>query len=115
MYAYGPLADAPHLWATIARAYTDKDEWAARRKPFLGSLVWFVSGPAVILIPYALRAALHLGPGSGSWGWVPTGAEEHPAEREPSGARRCRTFVARYDWGTLHVLQENATKISRRH
>ena len=69
-YLYGPLVDAPHLWATIARTYTDKDEWAARRKLFLGSLVWFGIGPAVILIPYAMRAAFHLAPGTEIWGWV---------------------------------------------
>jgi len=28
LYVYGPLIDAPHLWATIARTYTDREEWA---------------------------------------------------------------------------------------
>lgn len=70
MYFYGPLVDAPHLWATVARTYTDKDEWAARRRLFLGSFVWFVIGPTVILLPYALRAAFHLGPGIETKGWV---------------------------------------------
>jgi hypothetical protein len=70
MYLYGPLVDAPHLWATIARTYADKDEWAARRKLFLVSFLWFVVGPAIILIPYALRAAFHLSPGIEVWGWV---------------------------------------------
>jgi hypothetical protein len=55
MYFYGPLVDAPHLWATIARTYADRDEWATRR--FLGSLAWLGIGPAIILAPYALRAA----------------------------------------------------------
>ena len=70
MYVYGPLVDAPHLWATIARTYTDKDEWAARRRLFLGSFVWLAIGPAVILFPYALRAVFHLAPGFELKGWV---------------------------------------------
>ncbi|MBS2022482.1 MAG: hypothetical protein JST92_08735, partial [Deltaproteobacteria bacterium] len=37
LYLYGPLVDAPHLWATIARTYTDRDEWKARRTLFLAS------------------------------------------------------------------------------
>ena len=32
LFLYGPLVDAPHLWATIARTYTDRDEWAQRRR-----------------------------------------------------------------------------------
>src|SRR5690242_18753556 len=46
---YGPLIDGPHLWATIARTYTDTKEWAARRLLFLTSLLAFAVGPVVIL------------------------------------------------------------------
>src|SRR5260221_2298421 len=70
MYLYGPLVDAPHLWATIARTYTDQEEWAARRRLFIGSLLWFVIGPAVILLPYALRAVLHLPAGTETFGVI---------------------------------------------
>ncbi len=70
---YGPLVDAPHLWATIARTYTDPEEWAARRRLFLGSLVWFLIGPAVILLPYAITAIAHLPVGAASIGWVAWG------------------------------------------
>src|SRR6218665_3501548 len=38
---YGPLVDGPHIWATIARTYTDTKEWAARRMLFLTSLLAF--------------------------------------------------------------------------
>ena len=56
LFLYGPLVDAPHLWATIARTYTDREEWATRRRLLLGSLAIFLIGPVVILLPYALRA-----------------------------------------------------------
>jgi hypothetical protein len=58
LYVYSPLVDAPHLWATIARTYTDREEWAQRRRLFLGSLGWFLIGPVVILLPYVLHATV---------------------------------------------------------
>lgn len=70
MYLYGPLVDAPHLWATIARTYTDAAEWADRRRLFIGSLVWFAVGPAAILLPYALRAVGAFPAGHENAGWV---------------------------------------------
>ncbi|MDB4976645.1 MAG: putative rane protein [Myxococcaceae bacterium] len=73
MLLYGPLVDGPHLWATIARTYTDREEWAAKRKLLLGSLLAFALGPALILLPYGLHAlgllsADHLD--AGSWVWT---------------------------------------------
>lgn len=70
MYLYGPLVDAPHLWATIARTYTDAAEWAERRRLFIGSLAWFLVGPAAILLPYALRALGAFPGGHENVGWV---------------------------------------------
>ena len=70
MYLYGPLVDAPHLWATIARTYTDAGEWAERRRLFLGSLVWFFIGPAAILLPYALRSVSAYPAGYENLGWT---------------------------------------------
>lgn len=70
MYLYGPLVDAPHLWATVARTYTDKEEWATRRRLFIGSLVWFVIGPIVILLPHGLRALSLLPAGAENSGWI---------------------------------------------
>jgi hypothetical protein len=55
LYFYGPLVDAPHLWATVARTYTDREEWAARRRLFVMSLLWFVVGPAFLVFPYIVR------------------------------------------------------------
>ena len=69
IYFYGPLVDAPHLWATIARTYTDPGEWATRRRLLLGSLAIFLVGPAVILLPYALRALVALPAGAETLGW----------------------------------------------
>lgn len=69
-YLYGPFIDAPHLWATISRTYTDAAEWGERRRLFIGSLVWFVIGPVVILLPYALRAAGLYPAGHENAGWI---------------------------------------------
>jgi hypothetical protein len=70
MYLYGPLIDAPHLWATIARTYTDASEWTERRRLFLGSLVWFFIGPVAILLPYALSALSAYPAGYENLGWA---------------------------------------------
>jgi hypothetical protein len=70
MYLYGPLIDAPHLWATISRTYTDAAEWRERRRLFIGSLAWFIIGPVVILLPYALSAMSLFPAGSENMGWV---------------------------------------------
>lgn len=69
IYLYGPLVDAPHLWGTIARTYTDPAEWAARRNLLLGSLVIFLIGPVVILLPYAMRSLGVLPAGAETFGW----------------------------------------------
>ena len=67
---YGPLVDAPHLWATIARTYADREEWAARKRLFLGSLLAFAVGPALILLPYAVSAVFPLPPGVKEGGFL---------------------------------------------
>jgi hypothetical protein len=69
-FLYGPLVDAPHLWGTIARTYTDREEWVSRKRLFLVSLVWFVVGPAFLLAPYAVRAVFPgapVGLENGAW------------------------------------------------
>ena len=70
LFLYGPLVDAPHLWATVARTYTDREEWATRRRLFLVSLLAFAIGPAIVLLPYALRAVLPLPAHFEDAGWV---------------------------------------------
>ncbi len=70
LYLYGPLVDAPHLWATIARTYTDRDEWKTRSALFLGSLAWLLAGPAVILLPYVLHRLVGLPAGLETSGWL---------------------------------------------
>ncbi len=67
---YGPLIDGPHLWATIARTYTDTKEWAARRLLFLTSLLAFAVGPVVILIPYLINMVVPLPRPVLDWGWI---------------------------------------------
>src|SRR6185295_17060361 len=46
------VLDAPHVWATLARTLFDPDEWKIRRKEIQTSFLWFVIGPAAILLPY---------------------------------------------------------------
>jgi len=70
LYLYGPFVDAPHLWATIARTYADKDEWAKRKPLFIGSLAALLIGPAVILLPYLLRAVSLVPAGHEELGWI---------------------------------------------
>jgi uncharacterized membrane protein len=58
--SWGYLADAPHLFATLARTYLDPDEWKVRKAVLLKGWSFFFLGPAVVLTPYAIGALLHL-------------------------------------------------------
>jgi hypothetical protein len=44
------LIDAPHVFGTFSRTYFDKSEWKTRRRLMLGSLVFFIIGPAMVLL-----------------------------------------------------------------
>src|SRR5256885_3846140 len=44
------LIDAPHVFGTFSRTYFDKLEWGTRRRLMLGSLLFFVVGPAMVLL-----------------------------------------------------------------
>src|SRR5881227_1747975 len=44
------LIDAPHVFGTLSRTYFDKSEWRTRKRLMLGSLVFFIIGPAMILL-----------------------------------------------------------------
>jgi len=70
LYLYGPLVDAPHLWATIARTYTDREEWATRKRLFLLSLLAFALGPTIVLLPHALGALVPLSESARDAGWA---------------------------------------------
>lgn len=48
------ILDAPHVWATLGRTLFDPDEWRVRRRVILFSFVWFLVGPAAILLPYLI-------------------------------------------------------------
>jgi hypothetical protein len=58
VWSWAFLIDAPHVWATLARTYFDPDEWKVRRRELMISWGWFLLGPAAILLPYVLGAAL---------------------------------------------------------
>ena len=44
------LIDAPHVFGTFSRTYFDKSEWKTRRRLMLGSLLFFVIGPVMVLL-----------------------------------------------------------------
>src|ERR1041384_2039540 len=44
------LIDAPHVFGTFSRTYFDKTEWKSRKRLMLGSLLFFVIGPAMVLL-----------------------------------------------------------------
>ena len=50
--------DGPHVFGTISRTYLDREEWKTRRKLFLGSLLWFLPGPLMLLTGVALDTPL---------------------------------------------------------
>lgn len=43
------LIDAPHVFGTFSRTYFDRSEWKARKRLMLGSLLFFVVGPLMVL------------------------------------------------------------------
>ena len=44
------LIDAPHVFGTFSRTYFDKSEWKTRKRLLLGSLLFFLVGPAMVLL-----------------------------------------------------------------
>jgi len=43
------LIDAPHVFGTFSRTYFDRSEWKTRKRLMLGSLLFFVIGPLLVL------------------------------------------------------------------
>src|SRR5438132_3491731 len=46
------LIDAPHVFGTLSRTYFDASEWKTRKGLLLGSLLFFVVGPATVLLGF---------------------------------------------------------------
>jgi hypothetical protein len=44
------LIDAPHVFGTFSRTYFDASEWKTRKRVMLGSLLFFVVGPTMVLL-----------------------------------------------------------------
>jgi uncharacterized membrane protein len=44
------LIDAPHVFGTLSRTYFDASEWKTRRRLMLGSLLFFVVGPLMVVL-----------------------------------------------------------------
>ncbi len=87
------ILDAPHVWATLARTLFDPDEWRVRGREIRFSFVWFAVGPAAILVPYLVAAAVR-----------PMGIELVPA-RLALGA--VAFFVFFRLWAYYHVVRQH--------
>jgi hypothetical protein len=48
------VLDSPHFFGTISRTYLDKQEFQQRKRLLTWSLLWFLAGPAMILLSYLL-------------------------------------------------------------
>jgi uncharacterized membrane protein len=48
------LIDAPHVVGTLSRTYFDASEWKTRKRLMLGSLLFFVVGPTLVLLGLGL-------------------------------------------------------------
>lgn len=44
------LIDAPHVFGTLSRTYFDASEWKTRKRLLLGSLLFFVVGPTLVVL-----------------------------------------------------------------
>src|SRR2546422_11031878 len=44
------LIDAPHVFGTFSRTYFDASEWKTRKRLLLGSLLFFIVGPTMVLL-----------------------------------------------------------------
>jgi hypothetical protein len=44
------LIDAPHVFGTFSRTYFDRAEWKNRKRLMLGSLLFFLVGPVMVLV-----------------------------------------------------------------
>src|SRR5947209_14632215 len=47
--AWAILIDAPHVFATFSRTYFDRTERKSRKRLLIGSLIFFVVGPMMVL------------------------------------------------------------------
>jgi hypothetical protein len=50
--AWAILIDAPHVFGTLSRTYFDRWEWKTRKRLMLGSLLFFVVGPVMVLLGF---------------------------------------------------------------
>jgi len=46
------LIDAPHVFGTLSRTYFDRSEWKTRKRLMLGSLLFFLIGPTLVLLGF---------------------------------------------------------------
>src|SRR5437667_12128323 len=50
--AWAILIDAPHVFGTFSRTYFDRSEWHSRKRLLLGSLLFFIVGPTLVLLGF---------------------------------------------------------------
>ncbi len=46
------LIDAPHVFGTFSRTYFDRSEWKTRKRLLLGSFLFFLIGPTLVLLGF---------------------------------------------------------------
>src|SRR5437870_10141457 len=46
------LIDSPHVFGMLSRTYFDASEWKTRKRLLLGSLLFFVVGPTLVLLGF---------------------------------------------------------------
>src|SRR5437870_13673638 len=63
------LIDAPHVFGTLSRTYFDKSEWRTRKRLLLGSLLFFVVGPAMVWFGFGFTV-FFVGAVLGYYPWV---------------------------------------------
>jgi hypothetical protein len=50
------LIDAPHVFGTFSRTYFDRSEWKTRKRLLLGSLLFFLAGPLLVLFGFGFSS-----------------------------------------------------------
>jgi len=54
IFAWAILIDAPHVFGTFSRTYFDREERRARKRLLIGSLLFFLIGPAMVTLGAAV-------------------------------------------------------------
>jgi hypothetical protein len=93
MTSWALFIDGPHFWPTLVRTFLDPEEWKLRGPVLRRSLLLFLLGPAIIMLPVLLAAAV------GVFGSSP------PARLAALGAPA--VLVVFLSWAYFHVVRQH--------